>query len=363
MNMTQYSAFGHSGLIVSPLALGTMTFGMQRWGANDNQSFEIFKSYYESQGNFIDTANVYSAGNSERLVGDFVSKMGIRDEVVIATKSGFGMGKHPHSGGNGAKHIHSALEASLVRLQTDYIDLYWVHVWDMVTPAEELLNTMTTLVQSGKVRYWAMSNAPAWYVSKLVTLAKVLGKSPPVALQLEYSLVERNIEAEHIPLALDARLAIQPWSPLAGGFLTGKYEQKDPSNVTGKRGASLPDGASDTEGDDNRLSGDNPFGDSKFTERNWGILEVVNSIADDTGYHPAQIALNWLTKQPAVAATLIGASKVEQLTSNVEALTLKLDDKHYQELASVSTPVHVYPASLSNKMISRFVFGGNDVSA
>ena len=361
MNRNQYRAFGHSGLVVSPLALGTMTFGTQRWGSNEDQSFEIFKRYYESQGNFIDTANVYSGSNSERLVGEFISKLNIRDEMVIATKAGFGTGKNPHSGGNGAKHIHNALNESLIRLKTDYIDLYWVHVWDMVTPAEELLNTMSNLVHGGKIRYWGISNAPAWYVSKIVTLAQMLGKAGPIALQLEYSLVERNIEAEHMPLALDARLAIQPWSPLAGGFLTGKYDQQDPGNATGKRGISLPDGSSDIGESDNRLSGDNPFGDSKFTQRNWKILEVVNSIAHETGYHPAQIALNWLTKQQAVASVLIGVSKVEQLTSNIEALTIQLSDEHYQTLLNVSEPSHVYPASLSNKMVRRFIFGGNEV--
>ncbi len=363
MNMNQYKAFGNSGLIVSPLALGTMTFGTQRWGANDDQSFEIFKHYYELQGNFIDTADVYSGGNSERLIGEFVSKMNIRDEMVIATKAGFGTGTHPHSGGNGVKHIHNALNQSLNNLQTDYIDMYWVHMWDMVTPAEEVLETMTNLVKAGKVRYWGISNAPAWYISKIVTLAQASGKVAPIALQLEYSLVERNIEAEHIPLALSAGLAVQPWSPLAGGFLTGKYKQDNPDNVAGKRGTSLPDGSSDEGKSDDRLSGDNPFGDSKFIERNWKILDVVKSIADETGHHPAQIALNWLSAQQAVASTLIGASKIEQLTSNVEALTIQLAQEHYLALSKVSQPNHAYPASLYSEHVRRFTFGGNDVAA
>lgn len=363
MKMNQYKAFGNSGLIVSPLALGTMTFTTQRWGADDEQSFEIFKYYYEAQGNFIDTADIYSGGNSERLIGNFISKMNIRNEMVIATKAGFGTGKHPHSGGNGAKHIHNALDKSLLNLQTSYIDLYWIHMWDMVTPAEEVLETMTNLVRSGKIRYWGISNAPAWYISRIVTLAQTTGKVSPIALQLEYSLVERNIEAEHVRLASSTGLAIQPWSPLAGGFLTGKYKQQDPKNVAGKKGTSLPDGTPSEGTEADRLSGDNPFGDSKFTERNWAVLNTLENIAKETGYQPAQVALNWLCMQQEVASTLIGASKVAQLTSNIEALTIQLTDDHYRALSKVSQPNHPYPGSLYSEQVRRFVFGGNEVAA
>ncbi len=360
--MARFSALGRSGLVVSPLSLGTMTFGTQRWGADDQQSWEIFKAYCEMGGNFIDTANVYSGGQSERLVGRFVKEMNVRDEVVIATKAGFGTGTHPHAGGNGAKHLHGALDASLKRMNMEYVDLYWVHMWDMVTPAEEVLQTMAGLVRAGKVRYWGVSNAPAWYIAKMVTLAKALGLPGPIGLQLEYSLVERNIEAEHFPLALEEGLAVQPWSPLAGGFLSGKYSRDDPNNVAGKRGSALPDGAEDTGTDSNRLSGDNPFGDSKFTERNWRILGVVKEVAEETGYQAAQIALNWLSRQPLSAPVLIGASSKSQLDSNMAALEVALTDEQLARLNEVSRPDLAYPAALFNPRVQKFVFGGHVVS-
>ncbi|WP_319024738.1 aldo/keto reductase [Microbulbifer hainanensis] len=361
--MTHYSTLGRSGLVVNSLSLGTMTFGTQRWGADDQQSYEIFKAYYEMGGNFIDTANVYSGGQSEKLVGQFVQEMNIRDEVVIATKAGFGTGTHPHTGGNGAKHISSALDASLKRMNTDYVDLYWVHMWDMVTPAEEMLETMASLVRAGKIRYWGISNSPAWYISKIVTLAKALGLPGPIGLQLQYSLVERNIEAEHFPLALEEDLAVQPWSPLAGGFLTGKYSQADPDNVAGKRGPALPDGAEDTGAETNRLSGNNPFGDSMFTERNWQILDVLKEIAEETGYQMAQIALNWLSRQPLRAPILIGASRKSQLDSNMAALDISLTDEQLTRLNGISRPDLEYPAALFNPEVQKFVFGGHEVTA
>lgn len=359
--MTDYRTLGQSGLVVSSLALGTMTFGTQRWGADDQQSWEIFRAYCEMGGNFIDTANVYSGGQSEQLIGQFIEDMNIRDKLVIATKAGFGTGTHPHSGGNGAKHIHNSLEASLKRMNTDYVDLYWVHMWDMVTPAWEVLQTMASLVTAGKIRYWGISNAPAWYISKIVTLAKTQGLPGPIALQLEYSLVERNIEAEHFPLAMEEGLAIQPWSPLAGGFLTGKYSQDDPNNVAGKRGSALPDGTEDMGTESNRLSGNNPFGDSKFTERNWQIMGVVRDVAEETGYQPAQIALNWLSRQPLRAPILIGASRKSQLDSNMAALDIGLTEEQLGRLNTVSRPDLSYPAALFNPMVQKFVFGGHVV--
>jgi aryl-alcohol dehydrogenase-like predicted oxidoreductase len=177
MTLADFRTLGRSGLAVSPLALGTMTFGAARWGMGEDSARDVFNTYVEAGGNFIDTADVYSGGRSEEMVGTFVSERDLRDQIVIATKAGFAAGSGPHTGGNGSKHLHSALEASLGRLRTDYVDLYWMHVWDSVTPAEELLETMGALVRSGKIRYWGMSNAPAWYVAKLATLAAVRGAS------------------------------------------------------------------------------------------------------------------------------------------------------------------------------------------
>jgi aryl-alcohol dehydrogenase-like predicted oxidoreductase len=225
MTLTNYRTLGRSGLVVSPLALGTMTFGTARWGMDEAGSAAVFHAYVEAGGNFVDTADVYAGGRSEEMLGKFIAQRTLRDQIVLATKAGFAAGRGVHMGGNGAKHLNAALEGSLARLRTDYVDLFWIHVWDSVTPAEELLQTMEALVRDGKIRYWGMSNAPAWYVAKLATLAAVRGVPGPIALQYFYSLVNRDIEDEHIPLASEFGLGVVPWSPLAYGLLTGKYDR------------------------------------------------------------------------------------------------------------------------------------------
>ena len=207
MPLTDYRTLGRSGLAVSPLALGTMTFGTARWGTDEAASRAVFDAYVEAGGNFIDTADVYAGGNGEAMLGGFVAARSLRDRLVIATKSGFAVGEGPHQGGNGAKHVRAALDGSLRRLRTDYIDLYWTQVWDGVTPAEELLERMAALVRAGKVRYWGMSNAPAWYIAKLATLAAMRGLPGPIAMQFFYSLVNRDVEDEHIPLAAEFGMA------------------------------------------------------------------------------------------------------------------------------------------------------------
>jgi aryl-alcohol dehydrogenase-like predicted oxidoreductase len=364
MKLTDYRTLGCSGLVVSPLALGTMTFGTKGWGADENKSRAILDAYVEAGGNFVDTADVYSGGLSEELLGRFLRDSGHSEKMVIATKSGFGTGDHPNSGGNGAKHVHDALNGSLRRLGTDHVDLYWLHVWDMVTPAEEVLQTMATLVRAGKIRYWGLSNAPAWYVAKLATLAAAHAMPAPIALQYEHSLVERGIEAELIPAAADFGLGVQPWSPLGGGFLTGKYRQDDPANSAGQRPPVLPDGKPQADSDgDGRLSGANPFGDSKFTDRNWGIMKALVAVADEVGATPAQVALAWVVGRPGVGSVLIGASRPEQVASNIAALAVILDADQQRRLDEASAPAPSYPAALFSPMVKRFVFGGNDVAS
>ncbi|MDI6026815.1 aldo/keto reductase [Corticibacterium sp. UT-5YL-CI-8] len=346
------------------MTLGTMTFGTQRWGADESGSRAIFDAYVDAGGNFIDTADVYSGGESERLVGRFVAAAGLRERMVIATKSGFGTGNHPHSGGNGAKHVYAAVEGSLERLGTDFIDLYWLHVWDMVTPVEEVLETMTNLVRSGKIRYYGLSNVPAWYAAKMATLAQMHGLPGPIALQFEYSLVERGIEQEHVRLASEFGMGIQPWSPLGGGFLTGKYRRDDPANVAGQRGVSLPDGKTAADdGAEDRLSGSNPFGDSKFTARNWDVLDALVAVAGEAGCTPAQAALAWLSARPSVSSVLIGASRPEQLLDNVAALSVTLTQEQLRKLDETSKLSAIYPASLFTPLVKAFVFGGADVQA
>jgi aryl-alcohol dehydrogenase-like predicted oxidoreductase len=368
MSLSNYRTLGRSGLVVSPFALGTMTFGTARWGTGEDASREVFNAFVDQGGNFIDAADVYSGGRSEEMLGKFITERGLRDSVVVATKSGFATGQGSLRGGNGAKHIHEALNGSLRRLGTDYVDLYWIHVWDNVTPAEELLETMAGLVRAGKIRYWGLSNTPAWYVAKLATLASVRGVPGPIALQYYYALTNRDIEDEHRPLAAEFGLGLVPWSPLAFGFLTGKYDRAS-VEAAPPRAAGLPRGAqADGEqrpNDDKRLDGANPFGDSLFTERNWQIIDVLRQISKDTGQSPARLALAWVAGRPGVTSILMGASKAEQVSDNAKALEYSLSPEHQQALDKVSTPAEVkmlyslfQPAARQHA-----VFGGSAVSA
>src|SRR5213594_3999991 len=227
-NLNDYVTLGRSGLRVSPLCLGTMTFGNEwGWGSEEEKAREVFDRYIEAGGNFIDTADFYTEGHSEELLGKFISERGVRDRVVLATKFTLNTEPgNPNAGGNGRKNVYRAVEGSLRRLQTDYIDLYWLHAWDTVTPVEEVVSTLNDLVRAGKIRHYGFSDTPAWYVTRAQTLTEKEGKERLIALQLEYSLVERNIEREHIPASQELGIAICPWSPLAGGFLSGKYQRK-----------------------------------------------------------------------------------------------------------------------------------------
>lgn len=342
MTLTHYRTLGRSGLIVSPLALGTMTFGAARWGSSDEVSEAVFTAYVEAGGNFIDTADVYSGGHSEELVGQYTQARGLRDQLVLATKFTFSGGRgNPNASGNGRKNLHRALEGSLRRLKTDYVDLYWMHAWDGVTPAEEVVGSLSDLVRAGSVRYYGFSNAPAWYVARATTLAEARGLPGPVALQPQYSLVERSAEVEHLPAARELGLGLTPWSPLAGGFLSGKYT---PQTVS--------------EGGQNRLSGTNPFGDTKFTEHNWQVLDALKAVAAEVGRPPAQVALAWVMAQPGVTAPILGASRVGQLRDNLAALELHLTPQQLQTLdeRSVPGPTHGFAA-----LLKRAVFGGASV--
>ncbi len=359
MSLANFRTLGRSGLVISPLALGTMTFGTTRWGSAEDGSRAVFNAYVEAGGNFVDTADVYSGGRSEEMLGTFIAERALRDSIVLATKSGFGAGKDPHAGGNGAKHVHNALNASLKRLQTDYIDLYWVHVWDSVTPAEELLETMATLVRTGKIRYWGMSNSPAWYVAKVATLAATRGMPGPIAMQYFYSLVNRDIENEHAPLAAEFGLGILPWSPLAYGLLTGKYDRAQVEAAAARDAAKTGEAQP---ADDKRLAGANPFGNSLFTESNWKILDVLKSVAKEAGQSPARVALAWVVARPGVASTLMGVSRVEQVADNIAALGVALSPEHRSALDAVSAPPQKMLYSLfTPTMRQHAVFGGSVV--
>lgn len=364
MTLHDHRTLGRSGLVVSPLALGTMTFGTRRWGSDADASRAVFDAYVEAGGNFVDTADVYAGGRGEELLGGFVAERSLRDRLVIATKSGFATGDHPHSGGNGAKHVRAALDGSLRRLRTDHVDLLWAHVWDMVTPAEEVLETFAGLIRAGKIRYWGLSNAPAWYAAKIATLAAARGLPGPIALQLEYSLVERHIENEHVPAAAEFGLGVQPWSPLGGGFLTGKYRRDDPANVAGRRPPTLPDDRPEGEGAapaSDRLAGANPFGDAKFSERNWAILDALRRVAEEAERPPAQVALAWVARQPGVASVLMGASRAGQIADAIAALDVRLTPGQRERLDAASAPEPAYPYAIFTPVVNRMVFGGATV--
>ncbi|VXC65010.1 aldo/keto reductase [Sphingomonas sp. AX6] len=353
MPLTAFRSLGRSGLIVSPLALGTMTFGPGEWGSDEATSRAVFDAYRASGGNFIDTADIYSDGESETLVGKFIADRRERDDLVLATKFAFngssspltathaGRG-NPNAGGAGAKNIHRALDASLRRLRTDYIDLYWMHIWDGVTPIEEIVQTLGDLVRIGKIRYYGLSDMPAWLAMKAATIAAERRLPGPIALQVEYSLVARDVEAEHFPAAREGGMSIMPWSPLAGGFLSGKYQRGD---VAGK----------------GRLSGANPFGDSKFTDRNWAILEAVEQVAKELGRPVAQVALAWTLKRRGVGSTLVGASKVSQLDNNIAATDIQFEDAQLARLNEASTPQMGFTTGLTSPMIRRMIYGGHEV--
>jgi aryl-alcohol dehydrogenase-like predicted oxidoreductase len=367
MNLVTYRPLGQSGLLVSPLALGTMTFGTPRWGLDEAGSRAVMASYTDLGGNFIDTADVYAGGRSEEMIGAFVAERSIRDRTVIATKSGFATGDGYHSGGNGARHIMASVDASLRRLRTDFIDLYWVHIWDGITPAEELLRTMTALVTSGKIRYWGMSNTPAWYVAQVATLARLHGSAGPIGLQYFYSLAERGAESEHLPLARSAGMGLVPWSPLAYGLLTGKYDREAveaaPQREAGVPNQGAAEGTARPESD-KRLDGDNPFGDMLFTDRNWKIVDVVRDVASKMDQTPARIALSWVVGTPGVASTLMGVSRPEQVSDNVAALALDLPAEHRATLDAVSGGNQAFLYGLLQPQArNQIVFGGADIQS
>jgi aryl-alcohol dehydrogenase-like predicted oxidoreductase len=366
MSLADYRTLGRSGLVVSPLTLGTMTFGVARWGMERPAAEAVFDAYVEAGGNSIDTADVYASGRSEAMLGAIIAERGLRDSLVVATKSGFAAGNGPHAGGNGAKHVHAALEGSLRRLRMDFIDLYWVHVWDSLTPPEELLQTMAGLVRSGKIRYWGLSNAPAWYVATVTTLAAMHGLPGPIGLQYFYSLVSREVEAEHLPLARHAGLGMMPWSPLAYGLLTGKYDRAA-VEAAAPRAGGLPSDAGAGEArpkDDKRLDGANPFGDTLFNDRNWRIVDVLRGVADAIGETPARVALAWVLSRPGVDTALMGVSRVSQVHDNIAATELHLPTEQRAVLDAATAPEGAMIYGLFTPAMRRqVVFGGSAVAA
>jgi aryl-alcohol dehydrogenase-like predicted oxidoreductase len=342
MKLTDYTTLGRSGLRVSPLSLGTMTFGTEwGFGSEERVSKEIFDRYLDAGGNFIDTADGYTNGHSEEMIGKFVADAKLRDRLVIATKFTFnGQPGNPNAGGNGRKNTYRALEGSLRRLKTDYVDLYYLHAWDLVTPVEEVISTLNDLVREGKIRHYGLSDTPAWYVARAYTLAEKEGKERPIVLQLEYSLIERNIEREHVPVAQEFGLGVCPWSPLGGGLLSGKY----------KREGSAGSG-------EGRLGTPNPLF-NRFSDRNWRIMEEFLEVSKVMHKSPAQVALNWVATQPGITSTIIGATKLAQLEDNLAAIDFTIPGDLRKRLDDVSAIELVHPYNFFGAMIRSRVSGG-----
>ena len=318
LTLDTYRQLGRSGLRVSPLALGAATFGNELgWGSDVDEARRIFDHYVASGGNFFDTAVTY--GTSERVVGEFTQ--GHRDSLVIATKySTLRDPRDPNSGGASRKSLIGALETSLRELHTDYVDVLYLHVWDESTPVEEIMRGLDDVVRQGKVRYIGISNTPAWQIARMQTIADLRGWSPLVALQMEYSLVERSAERDLLPMAQQLGIAPVLWSPLAGGVLAGKYTRD------GLAGGSEP---ASTRGSLNVALG-------SINDRNHDIVDVVRNVAAELGRTPAQIALAWSLHNPAVTAPVLGTRTFAQLEDNLGALEVTLAEEHLARLNEVS---------------------------
>ena len=336
----KYRLLGSIGLRVSEAALGTMTFGDDwGWGAAKDEARKVYDAFREAGGNFIDTANLYTNGTSESFLGEFME--GHRQSVVLATKYTNAMpGTDPNAAGNQRKNMMQAVEASLKRLRTDYIDLYWVHIWDQMTPVEEVMRALDDLVRAGKVLYTGISDAPAWWIAQANTLAHLRGWSPFVGLQIEYSLIERTVERELIPMAKALNIGVTAWSPLAGGVLTGKYHG---------HGSTEP----------GRMSTDMLKDFMPEQQRTDRVIGAVKTVSDETGRSMAQVALAWLRDRPVPVIPIIGARKLSQLQDNLASFDLTLSADQLKTLDEASRIELGFPYDIYAKPMARtFCYGG-----
>ena len=324
MSLAEYRTLGRSGLRVSPLCLGTMTFGQDwGWGCDEAESRAMLDRYLEQGGNFIDTANIYTKGHSETILGDYFAERGGRDRVVLATKfCGNLHSGDPNGGGAGRKALQQQLEQSLRRLRTDCIDLYWMHFEDPHTPVDETLRALDDLVRAGKVRYLGVSDTPAWKVAQSQTEARLRGWSPLVALQVEYSLIERTVEHDLLPMAQANGLGVTPWSPLRGGLLSGKYGRNRHPQGEGRHA---------------------PGVSKSLTERNYAIIEAAEAVAGEAGTGVAQVALAWVLARPGVTSPILGARTLAQLGANLQALDTVLSPEQLARLDAATEPAPIFP--------------------
>jgi aryl-alcohol dehydrogenase-like predicted oxidoreductase len=323
----QYRLLGNSGLRVSEAALGTMTFGEEwGWGSPRDEARKVYDAFREAGGNFIDTANFYTNGTSESFIGEFTKDH--RQSVVLATKySNAAPGTDPNAAGNQRKNMMQAAEASLKRLHTDYIDLYWVHIWDQITPVEEVMRGLDDLVRAGKVLYVGISDAPAWWIAQANTLAHLRGWSPFIGLQIEYNLIERTVERELVPMAKALNLGLTAWSPLARGMLTGKYHGHGSS-------------------EQGRMNNDTMKGLMPEKQRTERIVAAIKTVSDETGRSMAQIALAWLRYRPVPVIPIIGARKLSQLQDNLASLEPTLSADQLRTLDEASRIELGFPYSI-----------------
>jgi len=334
----KYKLFGRSGLRVSELALGTMTFGEEwGWGASKKESQKIFDAFANAGGNFIDTANKYTQGTSEKYVGDFISSD--RDHFILATKYSLTTNeKDPNACGNHRKNMMQSVEASLKRLKMEYIDLLWVHAWDYTTSSEEVMRGLDDLVRSGKVFYVGISDTPAWIVSQANAIADLRGWSPFVGLQIKYSLVERTVERELMPMARALDLAVTPWGIVGSGVLTGKYKKAgDKFEATDSERAKIRDNVPDIE---------------------FKIADKVKEVAKKRGVSPAQIAINWVRQQKGVIIPLLGARTEAQVLENLKSLEFELNEDELKELDEISKVDLGFPSQFIYNPGSRKILFG-----
>ena len=346
LKLDDYRLLGRSGLRVSPLSLGTMTFRTgSDWGSSDEEAQQIFDAYVEAGGNFVDTANFYGQGGSETLTGQLIKPR--REQIVLSTKYSLTMRwGDPNGSGNHRKNMVRSVEASLKRLDTDYIDLLYLHVWDDRTPVEEILRAFDDLVRSGKVLYVGISDSPAWQISRMQAIAELRGWAPLVALQIPYNLTERTVERDLMPMAKEMGLGVLPWSPLAGGVLSGKYSRED---LNSKPPEAI--GGMNSRKDINLATG-------RLTEKTLEMAEVVKTVAGELGRTPSQVALAWTLLHPAVTSPLIGARTSAQLKDNLGALEIEFGADQVNRLNAVSEVDMGFPHGMLNSGVTDQMFGG-----
>jgi len=343
--LDRYRLLGKSGLRVSPLALGTMTFGTEwGWGTEKDECRRILEAYLGAGGNFIDTANKYTEGTSETLLGEFLA--GRRDTIVLATKYTLSMRPgDPNAGGSHRKNLVQSLHDSLKRLRVDYVDLLWVHAWDPTVPVDELMRGLDDVVRAGDVLHVGVSNPPAWVAARANTLAELRGWSPFVGMQVQYSLLERSIERDILPMSQELGIGVVAWSPLAGGMLTGKYRRLD---------------AGSRDEMDQSLRRESNKG--RVTERNQAIVSVAEAVAAECGRSPSQVAMRWVEQKAGVTSVILGARTLRQLEDNLESASFELTAEQMQQLDEASAIDLGYPhVFLKSPSVTKLIYGGTKI--